>query len=429
MEVGHSDADDDDVTDVPGLLGNWRAVLTGCLAVLTVAVVTVVVRTGDPSTADTFLVHAVNAAVVLPDGRTVDAAPGLAVPAGAQVRTGSCGTAAQPRTCGAAQLRTDDRDVYLGAASTLLVTDGVRQSLDKGLAMVDSRRGPRLALTTRAGTVAVDGDSLVRVELGTLLMRVGAFQGRAHLSAVGRQARTDVPTLHQVRAPYVGLPGPATALSLTGDAWEEKLAADLVAADRDLVRLAAGLAGGQGRTVLTLAPAALRTVVAATGPVFPAAVGENALAVAVAQAGSSDGSAVDRLDRVRDARAEGGSWGVVAALVEARVSSVSGVLDGWLTVPGESVPVGAVTEPDLAGFFGGTPRPTPGPSSSRGPGSPGPSATPSRTPSASTAPTTASPTPGTDLVTTITGLLSPPPTPSAGPSSSSSLDLGILRGR
>lgn len=411
-----------DVTDVSGPLGDWRVVLTGCVAVLTAAVATVVVRAGDPATAETVLVDAVNAAVVLPDGRTVTADEGMVLPAGAQVRTGTC---SEGRPCGQAQLRTDDRDVYLGASSALTVTDGVRQSLAKGLAMVDGRRGPHLELTTRAGLLSVDDGALVRVELGSLLVRVGSFEGGARLAPAGRQATTDIPPLHQVRAPYVGLPGPATVLALTGDVWEERLARDLVEADRDLVRLASGLTGEPGRAVLTVAPAALRTAT----PQLAGDVGEAALSVAVAQAGRAGDSAAARLADVRAARGEGGSWGVVAALVEARVSAVSSVIDAWLQDPDETeAPVDAVGRPSFEGVLGGTPRPTPGPTASGPRETDGPRPTPSKTRSPSPGPTTSSPTPGPgdDLITTITGLLSPPPTPTPA-ASPSGIDLGVIK--
>lgn len=406
-----------DVTDVSGPLGDWRVVLTGCVAVLTVAVATVVVQTGDPATADTVVISAAAAEVLRPDGTSTPARAGDVVPPGGTVRTAGCG---EGDTCGAAQLRTADRDVYLGAGTELAVTDGVSQALQQGQAMVDGRQGPRLDLTTRAGVLAVAAGSLVRVELGPLLMRVGTFEGGARLAAVDRQVSTGVPALHQVRAPYVGLPGRATALSLTGDAWEERLAGDLVEADRDLVRLGAGLAGDPGRAVLTVAPAALRTPV----PQLAGQVGEEALSVAVAQAGEAGDSPAQRLAAVHAARAEGGSWGVVAALAEARVSAVSRVLDAWLQ--GDDVPVDAAGEPSFDGVLGGSagPRPTPGPSTDDPTRTPDPSPTGTRSPTPG--PTTATPEPSpSDLVTTITGLLSPPPTPTA--SSSPLLDIGIIR--
>lgn len=397
-----------DVTDVSGPLGDWRVVLAGGLAVLTAGVLALVARDGDPATADTIVMSAVNAAVVRPDGSTAEAVEGLVVPPGSVVRTGTC---ASTRACGAAQLRTAGRDVYLGAGSTLDVVDGVRQGLEQGLAMVDARGGPKLALTTRAGVLAVGEGSLVRVELGPLVMRVGAFTRHVELAAVGRQVSTPVPALHQVRAPYVGLPADAAALQLTGDVWERTLAADLVAADRDLTRLAAGLAGEAGRTVLTVAPVALRPVVEAEA----ARVGDSALELALATAGRADGDALDRLATVRTARDEGGSWGVVAAMVEARVSAVSAALDTWLETPDQ--PVDAAGSPDLGGLVG-SPRPAPGPSTSR-PGTPGPSPTRTRSPSAPpTTPPPSSPPP--DLITTITGLLSPTPSPSG-------IDLGIIK--
>lgn len=419
MSSTGTDADSGDVTDHSGVIRDWRLVLAAGVAVLSAAVVTLVVRTGDPATADTYVVSAVNAAVVLADGRTVDAVPGARVPEGAVLRTGTCGTAGAPRACGAAQLRTAGRDVYLGADSALLVVDGVHQSLSRGLAMVDSRGGARLDLSTRAGILTVGEGALVRVELGTLFLRAGTFNGDVRLAALGRQVTTSVPALHQVRVPYVGLPLAPTVLTLTGDAWEERLAGPLVAADRDLVRLAAALRGTQGWTVLAVAPAALRVESVATGD-----VGESALAVAVADAAQADGSPAQRLAEVRQSRDEGGSWGVVAALVAAHVADVSRVLDGWLDEPEGSGPVDAAGNPDL-GVLLGSPQPTPAPSAVRPTGA-GPTPTTSASPT-STPTATSSSSPPTvvgglvnvvgDLLTAVTELLLPAPSPSGSPTS------------
>jgi hypothetical protein len=395
-------ADDMDVTDDSGLLGDWRVVLTGCLAVLTAATVTLVSRTGDPTSADTYLTKATNASVVLSDGRIVDAVEGALVPPGATVRTGDC--IAQP--CGEAVLRTVDRDVYLGANSTLRVVDGVHQSLDKGLSMVDSRRGPRLDLQTPSGTVAVKDGALVRVELNPLYMRVGAFTGEARFGAAGRQTTFDLDALYQVQVPYVGVPRSATALRLTeNDPWEDLLAHDLVAANRDLVQLAVGLDSTEGRVVLRTAPAALRVAPDVSGSTD---IGEWALTAAVAGASARGGNPQARLAQVQDLRDGGGSWGVVAALVRSPVGAVGSLLDAWLR--GDLVTNAAGGVPG-GGVFG-----LPQPSASTDPGSrprsPGPSKTPTKPP-----PTTPPPTsePVDDLVGVVTGLTSATPSPSAVP--------------
>jgi hypothetical protein len=385
-----------DVTDSSGLLRDWRVVLAAGVAVLSAAVTTLVVRTGDPATADSFLGDVRDAAVVLQDGTLVIAKNGLRVPEGAVVRTGAGG---------GAKLTTAGRDVYLGALSTVRIIDGVHQSLDRGQVIVDSRGGARLDLATRAGSAALPGGSLVRVENGPVL-RLGVFAGKASLTAAGRQATVQVPSLYQVQAPYTGVPGRATPLALTDDAWEQQLAPELVNADRDLNALARGLAGADGATVLQAAPAALREV-----QPINADRGEQALGVAVAQASRRSAQLKDTLEFVQTARDEGGSWGVVAALVQSRVSAVSALLDTVLAPPGPT-PGTVVAEPTpgLGGQPGTSPEPSPGTSPSTGgrptsgPPSPTRSPTPRPTGSASPAP---------DLITTVMNLLSPSPTPKA----------------
>lgn len=405
------------MTDTSGFLASergWKTVLAGAVSVLVAAVVALVARTGDPATADTYLAEARNAAVVYADGTSAMATQGLRVPPGATVRTGAVG---------AAVLSTAGRDVYLGALSTLTVGDGVHQDLGKGQAMVDSRNGPRLALRTPAGVVSVPDGGLTRVEEGVVL-RLAVFEGSALLTAAGRQATTAVPALFQSKAAYGGLGQVPTPLALTDDAWERRLAAHLVSADLDLRALARGLAGTDGELVLQNASISLRAV-----PPTSVDRGEQALAVAVAQA-SAVPDQVATLRKVQSYRDAGGSWGVVAALVDARVSAVSSLLDAVLAAPADGVPpVQAGGTPDVGSLLGGgsTGGPTGGPS--RGPSrSPSPAPSPTRSPGGGTTPTPASPV--DQLVDTVVNLLSPtpsPPAPAATPSPTPILQLGPIR--
>jgi hypothetical protein len=379
---------------------DWQVVLAGALAVLCAAVIIVVVRTDDTATADTYLTGVRAATVTLADGREVAASDGMRVPDGAQVRTGAGG---------AAQLTTAGRDVYLGALSTVVVRDGLRQQLDRGQLMVDSRGGARLVLTTRAGRADVSEGTLVRVEQG-LVLRVGVFDGSTRFTPQGRLASSTIPALYQAKLVYGGPTVTSTALALTDDAWERRLAGDLVSADLDLNALARGLVGADGQVVLESVSARLREA-----PVAFTDRGEQALALALAQAGTRSSDATENLAIVDTARRQGGSWGVVAALVSARVSAVSGLLDRLLAPPGPTSP------PLLAGpSLGPGSLLSPGSSSSGGPGPSG-SGSPTSTPSP-TSPVTRTPTPSPstvvdDLVTTVTGLLgTPTPTPHITPS-------------
>jgi hypothetical protein len=403
-----------DVTDRPDLLTGphgWKVVLAAGVAVLTAASVTVAFRASDPAAADTFVTGAHNAAVRLAGGQTHSAAIGERVPAGATLLTGDGGSA---------ELSTAGRDVYVGALSTVRVQDGVHERLDRGLVMVDSRKGPRLDLATAAGEVRTPSGVLTRVENAAQL-RLAVYDGRADFAAAGRSSTAVVPGLHQVQVPYGQLPGRVTALALTpGDPWEARLVADLVAADADLNHLADSLDGNDGATVLSAAPAALRTQPPPPGPQRS----ETALSVALAQAARGD-DPVATLATVESSRQEGGSWGVVAAIVDARVTAVSALLDSTLAplpgAAGSSVVAGAA--PSLSGLLGGAGGSVPGGSSPGGPTPSSPPASPGPRPATSPQP---SPTPTptavvNQLVTTVLSVIpTPVPTPSPTPAATAS---------
>ena len=379
----------------------WQGVLAGALAVLT-AGTTVVLTSSDPAAADTRVVVARLAQVYLPDGSNHPAAEGEVLPRGAELHTGQGG---------GAQLATAGRRTYLGQLSTLTVTDGVRETLSRGLAMVDARDGARLDLTTPAGLVATPRGSVVRVEEG-LLTRVATYAGRASLRPVGRTSTTSVTALHQVKVQPQALPGRVTPLQLDHDAWARSVAADLVATDTQLNDLAAGLATVEGAKVFAAAPTSYRpAALPAAGP----ARGEQALAIAVAVASGRDSA----LAQVQSYRADLGSWGVVAALVRAPLNRVSAVLDAALTpatAPNGPTTVNAGGPQVLPGL---SPTPGPQPSVTAGPTSRPPRTTPSAT--VTTTPTSPSPGLVDGLLTTVLTLVSPKPAakpqPSAVPTS------------
>ncbi|MCU1601501.1 MAG: hypothetical protein JWO22_2210 [Frankiales bacterium] len=374
-----------------------QGVLAAGLSVLAAAGATVVLRSADPASADTTVAVARLAQVYLPDGSNHPAQEGEVLPRGAELHTGQGG---------GAQLTTAGRRVYVGALSTLKVQDGVRQALSLGSAMVDARDGARLTLTTPAGAVSAPGGSVVRVEEGQPLTRIAAYAGTATLHPVGRASTTDVHALFQVKVQPASLPQRETPLQLAGkdDPWDPAVAADLVAANGDLESLADGLATDEGATYLA-------SVYRSTPPPSPGpARGEEALAVLVARASTLTG---DPLALVRGYRADLGSWGVVAALVKAKVADISSVLDAALaptspTAPGSPTTVNAGPTPNL-------PRLSPSASPSRG-GSARPTTRPTATPTTSPTHVDPSAPPGLvqTVVSTVTGLL-PHPTQVAAP--------------
>lgn len=417
MDPGARAVDDVHMPGQHGRAGtaSVTAVAVSLAGVLVAAVGVAALRT-DTAGADTVLQRGPGAVLALPDGSSRPAVEGERVPRGATVRAGRAG----------AVLQTRDREVYLGGATAVTVLDGVRQVLDAGFVLVDASAAPGLQLATGAGTVRTEDGSLVRVDGGPLV-RVGVLRGAAAaVRAAGRRATAQVPTYFQVQVPRGGLPGAVTPFVLTpGDAYERRLAADLVAADEALEALAARLdAGPAARVVLT----SLREV--AADPVPEPAGREQAVGFLIATAAAEPGSLAARYDRVRELREAGGSWGVVAAIVSAEVDRVGAALDALLE-PG-TVPVLAAGPLDVEAALGlggagpaapqgppagsGGDRPVRGTGDRGGDGSGGDrggGSSPSPSPSPTSSPTD----PVTDLVQevvdTVLGLVSPSPSPSS----------------
>jgi hypothetical protein len=394
----------------------WVAGVAVLLAgVLLTAVGVAALRT-DTASAETVLARGADAVVELPDGTSRPAVEGERVPLGATVRAGRTG----------AELHTRDREVHLGADTDVTVVDGVRQVLHAGFVLVDASDAPGLELRTIAGTVTSADDSLVRVD-GGRLVRVGVLRGDdAAVRATDRRATTQVDTYFQVQVPRGGLPGAPTPFVLTpGDDYEAELASDLVAADRVLNALASRLdaEGAVGQVVLS----SLRRQVAPAALSAGAPGSEQALGYLIATAAPGAADLAARYERVRALRADGGSWGVVAAIVDAEVGRVGAALNALLE-PG-TVPVVAGGTLDVGAALGLRP---PGAVSVPGPdgpdsGSDGPDSDsdrdgsddgnggggPSPTPSPSPGPTDPVEEAVTTVVDTIRELISP--SPSASP--------------
>src|SRR3954471_13044823 len=250
----------------------------------------------DVAAADTVLRSPRAATVELSGGGTRQATDGMTVPKGATLRTGPGGSAS---------LVAARRTVLLGSETAVKVVDGEREQLRQGLVFIDARRSPGLSLAAGAATVKTSRGGLARVERGVLL-RAASFRGTLSVQATGRRGSTPVRGLHQVQVPDGGRPGRETPLALTRDRWERRYALDLVTADTDLGALAEGLDrdAASSSAVLAVLPASYAGAGAASAS-------ETALAYVVAKAGGKSPEAV------RTNRADGGSWGVVAALAGA----------------------------------------------------------------------------------------------------------------
>lgn len=314
------------------------AVAVGLALVLLAGVVAAALRPGTAS-ASTVLHRGDGVVVELADGSTEPLAVGEQVTRGATVRAGRDG----------AVLRTRGRDTWLGGGTAVTVVDGARQELREGFVMVDARRGPGLSVSTPAAEVSTPSGTVSRIERGELL-RVGAYSGEPlQVRAAGRRATTDVARAYQVQVPEGGLPGRTTPLVLTpGDAYERALATALVAADEALRAVAERL-DADGRPGTIVQQAVFSDVPSAPALAPGAPRSEQALAYLLARA-ADDRDLRDRYARVRELRADGGSWGVVALLVDAEVAEVAGLLDVLLAPGSEAVLV--AEEVDVTALLG-----------------------------------------------------------------------------
>ncbi len=343
--------------------GPALVVLAALLVASLVAGVLLVLRGADPARAATFLAAPRAVTLTLVDGSSTTPTTRTRVPAGATVATAPGGSVS---------LESANRVVLLGSDTAVTVLDGVRERLVRGLVMVDARRTGDLALDAGAATVRTPRGSLVRVERAVLL-RVASFRGTPTVQAMGRKAQADVTALHQVQVPYGGLPGRVTALALTRDGWERRFALALVTVDIDLNQLAAALDGDASARAAVAVPA---SYLAALPVPDGASAGEQVLTYVVAQASSAPG--LGGYARVRALRDQGGSWGVVAALVGADADAVSAALDRRIGPSQVTSALGLPTGPGTSG-----PVAQPAPSGRPVPGS---SATPTPRPSVSPSP-------------------------------------------
>ena len=350
------------------------ASVAALLAVVLLAAVGVAAFRSGTASADTVLARGADAVLQLPDGTRRPAVEGETVPPGSTVLAGRTG----------ARLDTRDREVHLGGDTAVQVVDGVRQRLQSGFVLVDAADAPGLEVTTASAVVDAPDGALVRVDGGPLV-RVGVLRGDGDPALVrpaGRRTTTEVPVYFSVQVPAGGLPGRVAPFALTpGDAYEAALARDLVTADTDLTALGRRLdgLGSAGPVVLT----ALRRDVPADDTLAAGAPGsEGALGYLLASAAPDAAPLPDRYARVRGLRADGGSWGVVAAIVSAPVDRVGAALSALLG--GSPVLAGAETGVDVGDVLGlppGAPSPQPpapggGPAPGPGPQQPGPSSPP-----------------------------------------------------
>jgi hypothetical protein len=325
--------------------------------------------------------------VVGADGTIRDVGDGDTLRRGDRVRTGRDGSAV---------LTVERRRVVLAGDTEVVVPDGASLDVRRGSVLLDRRVGPGLSVV--AGDVHLERDDApgaLRIDRG-FVVQVSVYTGRARVStSTGRRLRLDA--LHGVGVAGRTLPsaGRPLALSTPVHPWERDLLADVVSADAAINRLASG------RIDATLGTAArARAYVSSFADVLDdvsstAPASEAVLPVAIGRAGRG-GAERTRVAAVRDLRAEGGSWGVVASITKARSGDVASRLEtllvgaevsadgggsatpdgGSTTGPvGPAAPSSGPSGPGEGGGSGGTP--TRGPAPSRSPSGPSPSASPS----------------------------------------------------
>jgi hypothetical protein len=331
---------------------------------------------------------AVRGAVVVSGGTERAAADGAKLGKGDRVRTGATGTAT---------LVVRGRRVVLGGGTDVTVPDGATVDLTTGALLVDRRHGP--GLTLHAGDTTIDdvGEGALRVERTFSVSVAGLSAGARLRTATG--SRLSLPALYQARAAGRALPGAGAPLQLRHDAWERSVIPKLLTDDDRLNDIAEGLDGPDAPVV----PAAFR-------PGNGVRSSDVLLAEAIGRAAGDDAAR-----RARALRDQGGSWGVVAALVETSPldvgSALSDVLKGASasTAPASGAPS---RTPGPGGVVAGpTPEPTLDGGASRTPDPTGPTTTKSPKPTSPT-PTTAPPT--TESIVDQIGKIIPSPVVSLG---------------
>jgi hypothetical protein len=215
------------------------------------------------------------------------------------------------------------RRIWLGHGTAVQVRDGGRQWLQAGSALVGSRNGPPLTVRVADLTVEVAGGSGVRIKRG-FTNTVGVLVGSAQVhSETGRSLTVDA--LHQASTTGASLPSEPRPLQLTDDAAARAVAPHLVHDDVELDSLARGLdSGTAGRE------AVVRATAFVTGPhlglVRIGTPSETVLPLAIAQSAGSEGLAA-HYQRALSLRAAGGSWGVIAHLLDTTASRAGAALN------------------------------------------------------------------------------------------------------
>lgn len=293
-------------------------VLVTALVVTTTGLVGAPLGGSDGAAAETVANEVVGVVTVVDAGDSHALRRGDVVPRGAVVRTEQGSTTV---------LDTDGRTVEVGPGSELEVRDGTHQELTAGLVLVDTRKGPQLVLDAVAAQVRTTS-GISRVQIDRSLRVISYRGGGVEVQPVGRRAVTEVPALHEASVDQGGLVPDPTPLQLSKDSWERRpeVAGAIVADDGFLESLASGLdkAGGPGALAAQRVPAALRLLAPVLSETPPS---EEALGYAVAKAAQAGGDEAQRYATVRDGRDERGSWGVMAAIVDARTAATSAALD------------------------------------------------------------------------------------------------------
>jgi hypothetical protein len=337
---------------------------------------------------------------------------------------------------GSAQLATRGREVYLGASAALSVVDGDHQQLRTGRAVIDAIRGPGLQLALAGDQVVVPTSSATEAQR-SVSVQVGSLSGPAQVISASSQ-RLTIPGLAQAVIDGDALPSTTTPLHLNDDAGEAAAVPALVNDDLALNELAKGI-NSSGRSTA----GAIETAWTGTTSAMPpsTASSERVLPMVIANATHGDGGTQKRYDRIVRWRRAGGSWGVVAALLNTDAGAVEAVFDslqrhqpggriGTVSVQAlANAPVGAARSghktasgsqsgSGSTGGGSGTGHPTAPPSGSGGHhgGSPTPSPTPTPDPVKSVVGTV------TGVLGTVVGLLPvkvptkpvPLPTPTGG---------------
>jgi hypothetical protein len=282
---------------------------------------------------------------------------------------------------GRAELRLEgNRRVELAPGSRIEVAEAGVTGLE-GSVLAEPRSGDRLFV--RFGEArALSSRGVFRVDLGLGSSRIGVYEGGATVGVPGQEPTTVDPLFQVGAAANARILAPSPLRISEQDPWDQLELEDVLRLDGELERLGAGLATqlGGARPALDYFSLLADQKVGWLSSHLDERVPDLMIGFSIAR--TSAGRLKDTFRRARSLHEEGGRWGLIAAILEARERALlaelgrtilsSGVLAGGSAGEGPTFAAGpaqeAASSTSGSPGSGGTTSGAPPPSGGQGPG-------------------------------------------------------------